>query len=202
MYIYTTPQFSQQHCYNTQDVEPAKMSIFVLGVFWFLFFGFFLEYNCFTRLRSSLLYNKANQLYVYIYPLPLESPFHTPHPIPPHQVITEHPCVAQQFPTSNLTQGKAFQVVQWLKNLPANQETQETRARSLDQEDPWRWKWQPTSVFLPGKSHGQRNLVYSPWRLKESDTTQQLNQSIYVSACFQYLTVSLTLNCKFIAFHF
>ena len=29
---------------------------------------------------------------------------------------------------------------------------------------PWRRKWQPTPVFLPGKSHGQRGLVgYSPW---------------------------------------
>ena len=29
---------------------------------------------------------------------------------------------------------------------------------------PWRRKWQPIPVFLPGKSHGQRNLVcYSPW---------------------------------------
>ena len=28
----------------------------------------------------------------------------------------------------------------------------------------WRRKWQPTPVFLPGKSHGQRSLVgYSPW---------------------------------------
>ena len=28
---------------------------------------------------------------------------------------------------------------------------------------PWRRKWQPTPVFLPGKSHGQRNLAgYSP----------------------------------------
>ena len=28
----------------------------------------------------------------------------------------------------------------------------------------WRRKWQPTPVFLPGKSHGQRILVgYSPW---------------------------------------
>ena len=27
----------------------------------------------------------------------------------------------------------------------------------------WRRKWQPTPVFLPGKSHGQRSLVgYSP----------------------------------------
>ena len=32
---------------------------------------------------------------------------------------------------------------------------------------PWRRKWQPTSVFLPGKSHGQRSLVgYSPWSCK------------------------------------
>jgi len=28
---------------------------------------------------------------------------------------------------------------------------------------PWRRMWQPTPVFLPGESHGQRNLVgYSP----------------------------------------
>ena len=32
---------------------------------------------------------------------------------------------------------------------------------------PWRRKWQPTPVFLPGKSHGQRNLVCcSPWECK------------------------------------
>ena len=35
---------------------------------------------------------------------------------------------------------------------------------------PWSGKWQPTPVFLPGKSHRQRSLVsYSPWGLKESD---------------------------------
>ena len=29
---------------------------------------------------------------------------------------------------------------------------------------PWNRKWQPAPVFLPGKSHGQRNLAgYSPW---------------------------------------
>ena len=32
---------------------------------------------------------------------------------------------------------------------------------------PCRRKWQPTPVFLPGKSHGQRRLIgYSPWGLK------------------------------------
>ena len=37
---------------------------------------------------------------------------------------------------------------------------------------PWRKAWQPTLVFLPEESHGQRSLVgYSPWGCKESDTT-------------------------------
>ena len=42
----------------------------------------------------------------------------------------------------------------------------------------WRRKWQPTPIFSPGKSHGQRNLtVYSPsgrnsqTRLSELTTT-------------------------------
>ena len=31
----------------------------------------------------------------------------------------------------------------------------------------WRRKWQPTSVFLPGESHGQRSLAgYNPWGRK------------------------------------
>ena len=37
----------------------------------------------------------------------------------------------------------------------------------------WSRKWQPTPVFLPGRSHGQSSLVgYSPWSRKESDTTE------------------------------
>ena len=38
---------------------------------------------------------------------------------------------------------------------------------------PWRIKWQPTALFLPGECHGQKSLVgYSPWGCKESDTTE------------------------------
>ena len=45
-------------------------------------------------------------------------------------------------------------------------------------EIPWNKKWQPTPVFLPGKFHGERNLVgYSPWGCKESDTTERLTQT-------------------------
>ena len=44
---------------------------------------------------------------------------------------------------------------------------------------PWRRKWQPAPVFLPGESHGQRSLVsYSPWGHKESDTTERLTLNL------------------------
>ena len=41
---------------------------------------------------------------------------------------------------------------------------------------PWRRKWQPTLVFLPGESHGLRSLVgYSPQGSKELDRTERLH---------------------------
>ena len=41
---------------------------------------------------------------------------------------------------------------------------------------PWNRKWHSTSVFLPGKSHGQRSLVvYSPWGRKELDKTEHVS---------------------------
>ena len=41
---------------------------------------------------------------------------------------------------------------------------------------PWRRAWQPTPVFLPRESHGQRSLVgYSPWGHKELNTTERLS---------------------------
>ena len=41
-----------------------------------------------------------------------------------------------------------------VKNLPAVQEMQEAWVQSLGWEDPLKKEWQPTPVFLPGKSHG------------------------------------------------
>ena len=74
-----------------------------------------------------------------------------------------------------------------VKNPPAVQEMQETRVQSLHQDDPCRKEWQPTPVFLPGKSHGQRSLAgYSLWGRKESDMTEQLStHSIYYKCMFQ-----------------
>ena len=42
----------------------------------------------------------------------------------------------------------------------------------------WKRKWQPTPVFLPGESHGEKSLEgYSPWGCKESDTTERLTHT-------------------------
>ena len=60
------------------------------------------------------------------------------------------------------------------KSPPAIQETQ---VQSLGWEDPLERGMATHSVFLPGKSHGQRSLVgYSPWgrkRVRHDLATQQ-----------------------------
>ena len=58
---------------------------------------------------------------------------------------------------------KGSLVPQMVKNLPAVWETQ-VRSIPGSGRSPGGREWQPTSVFLPGEFHGQRNLVgyYSP----------------------------------------
>ena len=62
-----------------------------------------------------------------------------------------------------------------VKNPPANAgdtDSVPNRAGRI----PWRRKWQPTSVFLPGKHHEKRSLVgYRPCGRKESDMTERLS---------------------------
>ena len=62
------------------------------------------------------------------------------------------------------------------KDLPAMQEIPGGRFDPWFRKIPWRREWQPIPVLLPGKPHGQRNLVgYSPWGHKESDRTELTN---------------------------
>ena len=62
---------------------------------------------------------------------------------------------------------------QRLKHLPTMRET------GFDPwvgKIPWRRKWQPASVLLPGESHRRRSLVgYSSWGRKESVTAERLH---------------------------
>ena len=63
-------------------------------------------------------------------------------------------------------------MAQRVKNLLA---VQETRVNSWVGKIPCRRDWQPTPVFLPGESRGQRSLAgYSSWGCKESDVTDRL----------------------------
>ena len=64
-----------------------------------------------------------------------------------------------------------------VKNLPA------IRFNIWVKKIPWRRKWHPTPVFLPGESHGQRSLAgYSPWGHEESD----MIECACTYACIKY----------------
>ena len=55
-----------------------------------------------------------------------------------------------------------------VKNPPAN--AGDAGSTSGSGRSPWRRKWQPTPVFLPGKSHRQGSLAgYCPWGCKDFD---------------------------------
>ena len=56
---------------------------------------------------------------------------------------------------------------------------QETRVQPWVGKIPWKRKWQPTPVFLPGKSHQQRSLEgYSPWGHKESEASEHTHTAL------------------------
>ena len=69
--------------------------------------------------------------------------------------------------------GGGFPGASGIKNPPEIQETWIRGTNPWVGKIPWRRKWQPTPVFLPGESHGQRSLVdYNPKGHKESDRTK------------------------------
>ena len=64
-----------------------------------------------------------------------------------------------------------------VKNLPA---VRETRVQSWVGKIPWRREWQPTLVFLPRESHGQRSLVgYGAWGCKELITPETVTFTLW-----------------------
>ena len=66
---------------------------------------------------------------------------------------------------------------------------------SLVRKIPWRRKWQPTALFLPGESHEQRSLVgYSPWGHKSwtqlsDQTTSSINLKVTFYISIQFVVV-------------
>ena len=82
--------------------------------------------------------------------------------------------ISSKSKTENHIYLLASLVAQLVKNQSVMQEPQ---VRFLVWEDPLEKKRQPTPVFLPGKSHGQRSLVGYSQSIghKELDTTERLH---------------------------
>ena len=56
------------------------------------------------------------------------------------------------------------------------QQVQETSVRTLARKIPWRRKWQPTPIFLPGEYHGLSSLGVTVQEVtKELDMAERLN---------------------------
>ena len=71
----------------------------------------------------------------------------------------------------------------WLSSKESTRQCRRCRFDPWVGKISWRRKWQPTPVFLPGKSHGQQSLEgYSPWSGKESDTTEHARTYIPISS--------------------
>ena len=70
----------------------------------------------------------------------------------------------------------ASQVALVVKNSPANAgDKRDAGLISGSGRIPWWRTWQPSPVFLPGESHGQRSLEgYSPWGRREVDMASRL----------------------------
>ena len=83
------------------------------------------------------------------------------------------------------------------KKSPANAENARDAGSSLGRKIPWSRKWQPTPVFLRGKSHGQRSLAgYSPGGRKESDVTEHafIHTHSATSRMFRELSMYLIIS--------
>ena len=82
---------------------------------------------------------------------------------------------------AQLAQGRLWWHPWWLraKGHACNAgDLQETDFSPWIEKIPWRRKWQPAPIILPGNPRGQRSLAgYSPWDCKELDRTERLNNN-------------------------
>ena len=97
---------------------------------------------------------------------------------------------------------KLFECHHTTKRLPSWLSSKESvyqcRRRMFDpwvRKIPWRRKRQLTPVLLLGKSHRQQRLAGdSPWDLKESNTTQQLNNNNKVQLKITFKSLDIVLS--------
>ena len=134
---------------------------------------------CLLWLRASFSHRyqmAANNSWGYIFSFMLRGRAHLPQPSNKSPKLSSRSgCVTCPFLSFDKAlrycrYAEASLVAEPAKNPLAVQGIQ---VPSLGWEVPWRRKGQPTPLFLPGKSHGQRSLVgYSAWGHRESERTQ------------------------------
>ena len=88
-----------------------------------------------------------------------------------------------------------------VRDFPVGSESLQCRRPMFDPlvgKIPWRQYWQPTPVFLPGKSHEQRILAsYNLWGHKELDMTKRLTNTHQFSSVAQSCpTLCDPMNCS------
>ena len=85
------PRSKKRHGQIAYNFLDCKYVYIFLNLRRKFFLTSLLEYNCFTMVCQFLLYNKVNQLYIYIYPhIPSLLRLPPTLPIPPLQVVTKH----------------------------------------------------------------------------------------------------------------
>ena len=77
--------------------------------------------------------------------------------------------------------------LQWHPTWLSGEESamQKTWVRALGWKIPWRRKWEPTPLFLPGKPHGQRSLAGFMARTRSLQSQARLSKH----ACPPFMTV-------------
>ena len=90
-----------------------------------------------------------------------------------------HPVLSASFSVNVKPSGGGGVLPRWLKQERISLQCRRCKRLGFSpwvRKIPWRKAWQPTPVFLPGESHGQKSLAgYSPWGCKESDTIELLS---------------------------
>ena len=99
----------------------------------------------------------------------------------------KHQCLQLTFRWSGKNE-KGMYKYRASQSLNGKESTCQCRRHRFDPwvgKTPWRRRWQPILVFLPGEFYGQRSLVgYSLWGCKESGMTKQLSIHIIMHIIF------------------
>ena len=86
-------------------------------------------------------------------PMPISS--HSTLPLSQSQASSDLLSISIDLLIYNIT----YELSQWLSGKESACQCQRCKFRPWIRKIPWRRKWQPTAVFLPGRSHGERNLM-------------------------------------------